>query len=873
LEEVSEDGASSRFAILHTANAAVASRVRSRSGSDFLSVNAVYRAQPGGAPILSSGHIVVRLAADIDAREREELFGQYRVTEVAPVEGLSNTFLVAPIGDAAGTELDTANALYRDVRTVYAHPDMRIPVETRQFTPPTDIGADTFQDNQWHLTTIEIFNAFQRTQGSGVLVGQLDDSCDVEHEDMAENYIGISHNAATNEQSATAAVPARTGDRHGTPAMGLMCARYFNGKGVLGVSPAAEFTASRGLEAAVTTSQIASAYTFARNQHVDVHNNSWGFAAGTANPDVIIDALRTAYDEGRAGRGMVVCFASGGGRGIDPTSALGEEVSGDDELATLSTVIGVGASNSLDQLSQYSNYGEEIDVLAPSNDLPLPGGATLPAIVSTDNTDESFPFEPGYNDAGFADDGSADLANPQYTKNYGGTSASSAIVSGIAALILSLESDYTAPQVRNIIEHTCDQINPMVAAYNGITSRSLRYGYGRVNAGTAVEATYDGYYWPERVADVCVGQSCAPALPDNTIHWVNNDDQRMIGESVFGVPITSVLVVESDTPFSWKPTDGEVYFEGQVVATGVTVVANLLAEQYTFTAGSGTKYFGVYSVADTERRGTTYGFGVAVTSAGNVIDSGTTLPAGTIVVPPDRPRVTINVSPLDGTSPLTVQFEGNAQSSAMISSYNWDFGDGTSSTNRVTQHTYTVTTGTQRFFAQLSVTDANGLTGNAAVAIDVSAPGSGSGGDGSSSGSVSIRISDPSAPESDVSAGLAPLSVILTAQVSGIGTPTSDLNIVWDLGDGNTAESLSVAHTYQIAGRFPVSVTVSNATSTLRSTRFVDVLQSATPTPTPTASPTPTPTPGGIGGLGCGAGVAVTFWAAGLLLALRRFAR
>ena len=62
------------------------------------------------------------------------------------------------------------------------------------------------------------------------------------------------------------------------------------------------------------------------------------------------------------------------------------------------------------------------------------------------------------------------------------------------------------------------------------------------------------------------------------------------------------------------------------------------------------------------------------------------------------------MAPLAGISPLTVHFEANAQSSALISSYLWDFGDGTSSTNRITDHTYTVST-ESRFVAMLSVTD------------------------------------------------------------------------------------------------------------------------------------------------------------------------
>lgn len=868
LEEVGWGERGGRLAILRRAAGVVEGQTRLRAMPGMGAALPVYRFQPDGPRILSSGNIVVRLRADVSAAERAAMFDSYQVDEVQAVEGLANTFVVRPRGDAGAYELDTANALHRDVRTVYAHPDLRFPVVTRQLNGETEVGPDTFSAQQWYLTAINIADAFRRSTGAGVIIGQLDDSCDLEHEDLVANYTGMSHNTADNAQSATAALPTAAGNRHGTSTMGLMCAAQFNNAGIIGVAPDARFTASRGLESFITTSQIASAYTYARNADVDVHNNSWGFGSGTPNPPVIEDAIRTAFSEGRGGRGMILCFASGSGLGMDPADPVAQEVEGDDELSTLPTVIGVGASNALDEVAVYSNFGDEIDVLAPSNDL-LAGGAALPAILTTDNTDASFPFEPGYNNNGFSDDDSVNLANPQYTNNFGGTSASAALVSGIAGLILSLEPDYTAFQVRNIIEHTCDQINSAEAGYDGVTSRSLRYGYGRVNAGAAVEATFDGFYWPERVADVTVD------LATGTIHWAINDDLRQVGQAVFGVPTISVLVVESDGPFDWKPTDGAVYSVGQTVLPGVTVVANLLAEQYSFAAGAATKYFGIYSVAQTDIRGLTYGFGVKVTSDGTVLDSGRTLDSDIIDIPPGRPSVTIQVSPLSGDSPLNVQFEANAQSTSAIASYLWDFGDGTTSSNRVTSHTYNVLSGTQRFFVTMTVTDANGAVGNAAVAIDVSAPGGG--GDGGGGGSVSIRISSPSSPDSDISSGTAPLSVILNAEVSGLASPSQNLTVFWDLGDGNIASSLSVVHTYQNPGstvaRYPVSVTVTDPTlqNPLNATRFLDVLPASTTSPSPTA--TSEPNGDGDGGVLCGMGMMTAFWSLSLLLVLRRLTR
>ncbi len=882
LQDVPWKPADGRLAILRTDVPEMAARLRTQRPAEFVSVNPVYRLEPDGPPILSSGRIVVRLRQSVTANERDRTFADYAVDLIEAVDGLTNTYLVTPHGGADNVELATANALYRDPRTVYAHPDWRAPVDKHQLV------GDTFYDQQWYLTNdgagnavagadININRAYNRTQGSGILIGQLDDACDVNHEDLANNYLGISHNITNNVQSIMAANPQAVDERHGTAAMGIMVAQRNNGVGIRGVAPAATFTASRGLDSAPTYSQIAAAFTFARNMEVDVHNNSWGLGGGVPNPDVIVDAIRTAFDEGRNGLGMVVCVATSSGQGIADAALAGEQVEGDDELSTLSTVIGVGASNALDQVATYSNYGPEIDVLAPSGD---PGAEVdLPGIVTTDNTDSEFPEAPGYNADGFSDAGEPDLADPRYTAAFGGTSASSAMVSGIAALILALEPNYTAFQVRNIIEHTCDKINPSVAAYNGITGRSLRYGYGRVNAGDAVEATFDGYYWPERVANVEV------RAEESSIRWRINDDLREFGEDLLGVQTVSVLVVESDEPFQWAPTDQQNYQVGQVVTPGVTVVANLLAELYNYETGAGTKYFGIYPVASTPRRGLTYGFGVSVATDGTIIDSGTLLPeddggGGGDDDPclSERPHVSIAVDPLQGESPLEVSFRGNATTTYDNVTFEWDFGDGASSTNRVTDHTYTVASGSRRFFATLTATITldDGVTtcsSQSSVAVDVSAPDDGSG-DNGGTGSVTIRISDPNSVSSDISSGFAPLPVLLNAEVTGLATPPEDLEVFWDLGDGETATSLSVAHTYDIPGVFPIVVRINSETSTttLRAQRYITVLAStASPSPTPTA--TPNNGNNGNGGLACGAGAMMSLWAFALLGLRRRLLR
>lgn len=90
---------------------------------------------------------------------------------------------------------------------------------------------------------------------------------------------------------------------------------------------------------------------------------------------------------------------------------------------------------------------------------------------------------------------------------------------------------------------------------------------------------------------------------------------------------------------------------------------------------------------------------------------------------------------------------------------------------------------------------------------------------------VAISISDPNSVGSDITSGLAPLTVVLNAEISGQTGPLDDVLVTWDLGDGNVETSLSAFHTYLLTGTFPVTVEVVLAEDrgTLRSTRFLTV--------------------------------------------------
>lgn len=145
--------------------------------------------------------------------------------------------------------------------------------------------------------------------------------------------------------------------------------------------------------------------------------------------------------------------------------------------ASLSSTIAVGASTDFDYRSDYSQYGNNLDFVAPSN-----GGYA--GITTTDRTGED-----GYNKAGTGNDYPVPdpLSDTNYTSTFGGTSSASPLAAGIGALLLSKNPNLTASQIRTIMRDSADEIGSVtyVAGFNQY------YGYGRVNAAAALDLITD----------------------------------------------------------------------------------------------------------------------------------------------------------------------------------------------------------------------------------------------------------------------------------------------------------------------------------------------------------------------------------------------
>jgi PKD repeat protein len=124
--------------------------------------------------------------------------------------------------------------------------------------------------------------------------------------------------------------------------------------------------------------------------------------------------------------------------------------------------------------------------------------------------------------------------------------------------------------------------------------------------------------------------------------------------------------------------------------------------------------------ADASYMARSYNYRVRATNAGG--DSAYSNIANiTIVSANDPPTAVMTATPLSGTAPLTVTFDGSGSFDAfgVVTAWTWAFGDGTFGNGVTTTHVYS-TPGT--YTATLRVTDNGNLSNSTSISIVVNAP-------------------------------------------------------------------------------------------------------------------------------------------------------
>ena len=219
---------------------------------------------------------------------------------------------------------------------------------------------------------------------------------------------------------------------HGTLVASIAAADSNNSIGVAGVCWGAMIMPVKCFDSMGDGSYlaIASGIRFAADQGAQVINMSF---SGEADSFILEDACQYAFLKGCV---LVAATGNDGAQVLYPARY--------DEYC-----LAVGASNSSDQLADFSNFGPQVDVVAPGVDV-------FGALYSPDEPD-----------------------NIQVYGWGSGTSFAAPHVSGAAALLLSYKSDLPNVQVMDLIKYTADDVNDRF--FPGI---DIYMGFGRINLKT-----------------------------------------------------------------------------------------------------------------------------------------------------------------------------------------------------------------------------------------------------------------------------------------------------------------------------------------------------------------------------------------------------
>ncbi len=465
--------------------------------------------------------LYIELEADADPDAVNKLLTKHALEVVSQDPDNSNSVVLRLTSASTDNPIKIANKLLASDQIKAAEPDFATSISYKLHRPSDSLFVD-----QWHLENrggigltagadVSAPGAWEITRGSrSVLVCIMDDGVDIDHVDFSSPGKIVAPRDFGQDDTDPSPVRngrGRNGDNHGTACAGVAVADE-NGVGVVGIASNCGLMPIR-TSGMISNDTIKDLFDHARLSGADVISCSWGvsrkfFPLSTPMKNSIAKAAR----EGRGGKGCVILFAAGNENSpVDGKNGFGERVLAG--FAKHADVMAIAASNSHDRRSHYSNFGPEIWVAAPSS------GSGGRGILTTDRS------------------GNVGYETGDYTINdpFGGTSSSTPLVAGICGLILSVNPNLTAEEVRDILKETSDRIDPAGGNYNAQNHSDL-YGFGRVNAEAAVlEAR-------RRLAPISVRtrvfeRTPAIAIPDN--HPVGISDTISVGESAM---VTSVGV-------------------------------------------------------------------------------------------------------------------------------------------------------------------------------------------------------------------------------------------------------------------------------------------------------------------------------------------
>ncbi|NJO28911.1 MAG: S8 family serine peptidase [Richelia sp. SL_2_1] len=493
------------FRVASTKLETAMSQARSSTNVAFASHVYQIKGNPGTAVYLSD-QMTIQFASWVDNTRINSIATKFGLVLDKPVDGLPNTFVFIVGQQATQNPIKIANQLQGFSEILASEPNIIIRQES-YYKP-----RDPLYFQQWYLnhnggnqlahgSHISVEKAWDITRGvRSVVVAVVDDSFDLNHPDfMGSGKIVAPLNLKDKD---FLPLPTQEQPSHGTACAGIAIASE-NGTGIAGVAPGCAFMPIR-TSGFLDDESIEAIFDWALEKGASVISCSWG-AAAVYFPLSLRQraAITRAATKGRNGKGCVILFAAGNAN--RPINGTVYESGWVKDIVTGKTrwlsgftahpdVITVSASTSLNKKAAYSNWGSNISICAPSNNAQ-PGMwfeqtgfiYTQPAIAAS---------LPGRGMFTTDQLGAAGYTKDDFTPYFGGTSAATPVVAGVAALVLSANLDLTTQQVKRILEETADKIvdlepDPQLGLRYGSyddNGHSQWFGYGKVNAENAVKA-------------------------------------------------------------------------------------------------------------------------------------------------------------------------------------------------------------------------------------------------------------------------------------------------------------------------------------------------------------------------------------------------
>ena len=425
------------------------------------------------------------------------------------------------------------------------------------------------------------------------------------------------------------------------------------------------------------------------------------------------------------------------------------------------TVTGPGGSNTQTRTSYVTVTAPPVAPVAQFTGSPTSGNSPLTVAFSNTSTGSIT----GYSWT-FGDGGTSTAASPSHIYSAAGTYTVILTVTGPGGSNTQTRTNYvtvTAPPVAPVAQFTgspTSGTSPLTVAFSNTSTGSITgYSWTFGDGGTSTAASPSHIYSAAGTYTV----SLTVTGPGGS-----NTQTRTSYVTVTAPPVAPVA------QFTGSPTSGN---SPLTVAFSNTSTGSITGYSWTF-GDSGTSNAAspshIYSAAGT------YTVSLTVTGPGGS-NTQTRTSYVTVTAPPVAPVAQFTGTPTKGKAPTTVDFTNSSTGS--ITSYAWDFGDGTTSPAANPSKIYS-------------------KSGTYTVALTVTGPG----GSNKRTQTNYVKVTPRAKFSATSTTGVAPLTVSFVDE--SVGGVTS---YAWDFGDGTTSTQANPSKVYSTPGVYSVVLTVTGA--------------------------------------------------------------